>query len=431
MNYTDKVIQQSNYWYNDGLARANIRDLSGAIVSLKRSLQYCRQNIMARNLLGLVYFGRGEINEALVEWIISKNLKPRDNVANYFIRRVEESAKQLDEMNMHIKKYNQCLAYCNQDAEDLALIQLKKVVSESSNFVKAYQLMAFLCIRKRLYSKASAALNKARKIDNTDPITLYYINELQEIKGVRKDDKEDAVTYVVGNETIIQPVAPSLKENAGTNSILNVIFGIMIGVAVAVFLVEPALNQGSVQDSAEVIREYSKQIDSQKAQINALKTELDSYRITTESAEADATTSAQIQSSYEALMKVNEQNIANNVSNATMAEELVKVVPTALSEEGTELYEALKDDIFNPLNSKAYEAAKTNISAEDYGSAITNLESIIRLEPEYDKYQAMLLLAQAYGNSGDQGSAEKYYNLIIQGGSTTEAATSAQEALSQ
>ena len=32
MDYSTKLVYQSNYWYNDGLKRANIRDLSGAIV---------------------------------------------------------------------------------------------------------------------------------------------------------------------------------------------------------------------------------------------------------------------------------------------------------------------------------------------------------------------------------------------------------------
>ena len=53
MDYATKLVYQSNYWYNDGLKKANIRDLSGAIVSLRRSLQYNRANIAARNLLGL------------------------------------------------------------------------------------------------------------------------------------------------------------------------------------------------------------------------------------------------------------------------------------------------------------------------------------------------------------------------------------------
>ena len=52
MDYTVKLAYQSNYWYNDGLAKAQVRDMSGAITSLKKSLQYNRANLAARNLLG-------------------------------------------------------------------------------------------------------------------------------------------------------------------------------------------------------------------------------------------------------------------------------------------------------------------------------------------------------------------------------------------
>lgn len=154
MEYTKKLIYQSNYWYNDGLAKAKIHDLSGATVSLRKSLQYNRENVAARNLLGLVCYAKGEIAEALVEWIISKNFKNHENIANYYIKKVQESAGELDTINNAIKKYNQCLSYCLQDGEDLALIQLKKVVAAHPTFLKALQLLALLYLQTEQYAKA-------------------------------------------------------------------------------------------------------------------------------------------------------------------------------------------------------------------------------------------------------------------------------------
>ena len=104
MDYSTKLVYQSNYWYNDGLKRANIRDLSGAILSLRRSLQYNNANVAARNLLGLVYYGRGEVVEALVEWILSKNFQSKDNIANYFIKKVQEVPGELEQVNQAVKK---------------------------------------------------------------------------------------------------------------------------------------------------------------------------------------------------------------------------------------------------------------------------------------------------------------------------------------
>ena len=104
MEYAKKLVYLSNQWYNDGLKKANIRDLSGAVISLKKSLQYNRDNIASRNLLGLVYYGRGEVAEALVEWIISKNIKSHANIANYYIKKVQESPSELDSIYQAVKK---------------------------------------------------------------------------------------------------------------------------------------------------------------------------------------------------------------------------------------------------------------------------------------------------------------------------------------
>ena len=124
MDYKQKLEYQSNYWYNDGLKKAQIRDLSGAIVSLKKSLQFNRENITARNLLGLVYYGRGEVAEALVEWIISKNFKAAENIASYYISKVQDNPSELEKINQAVHKYNQCLGLqtewrrsCNHPAE--------------------------------------------------------------------------------------------------------------------------------------------------------------------------------------------------------------------------------------------------------------------------------------------------------------------------
>ena len=54
-----KIKRLSNMYYNDGLQKAEVRNLSGAIISLKKSLKFNKYNIEARNLLGLVYYEMG------------------------------------------------------------------------------------------------------------------------------------------------------------------------------------------------------------------------------------------------------------------------------------------------------------------------------------------------------------------------------------
>ena len=124
-----KIIHSSNRFYNDGLEKASVRDLSGAIVSLRQCLKLNKNNIDARNLLGLIYFERGEVVAALSEWVISKNIRSEKNIADDYINMIQNNPGRLDTFNQTIKKYNLALNYCHQDSLDLAVIQLKKVIS--------------------------------------------------------------------------------------------------------------------------------------------------------------------------------------------------------------------------------------------------------------------------------------------------------------
>ena len=89
-----------------------------------RSLKFNKENIDARNLLGLCYYETGEVVSALCEWVISKNLQPEDNLADYYITKLQNNKNRLDTINQTIRKYNQSIEYCRQDNEDMAVIQL-------------------------------------------------------------------------------------------------------------------------------------------------------------------------------------------------------------------------------------------------------------------------------------------------------------------
>ena len=105
-----KVIRVSNMYYNEGLEKAGVRDLSGAIVSLRQSLKFNKDNIKARNLLGLVYYEMGEVVTALSQWVISKNMQPEKNIADEYIDRLQSNSGRLESINQTIKKYNRALA---------------------------------------------------------------------------------------------------------------------------------------------------------------------------------------------------------------------------------------------------------------------------------------------------------------------------------
>ena len=73
MKYDVTLERIANCYYNLGLERAKLRDLSGAAELLKKALHYDKYQREARNLLGLIFFEMGEVADALVQWVISMN----------------------------------------------------------------------------------------------------------------------------------------------------------------------------------------------------------------------------------------------------------------------------------------------------------------------------------------------------------------------
>ncbi len=433
MEYTKKLIYLSNQWYNDGLKKANIRDLSGAAVSLRRSLQFNRDNIAARNLLGLVYYGRGEVAEALVEWIVSKNIKEHGNIANYFIKKVQEATSELEMVDQAVKKYNQCLTYCQQNGEDLAAIQLQKVVAMHPTFLKAYQLLALLYIQSEQYAKARQAIRKAHRIDTTNEITLFYMHELKRLhkeKAVKiKSEKEQAVSYKLGNETIIQPVSATLKDNATVLTIVNIIIGLVIGAAVVALVAMPAMRQSMNAKTNKQIINFSEQISALESELDLQAKELDKYKDNSEEVKAEKELAKGTQGNYEALMKAVEHYNNSNYSRATLADELLAINPESFGDVGKKSYEKMTKEVYPQQCEKLFASAKESFQVLNYTRARNNLEKVIAMNEKYQSGEALTLLLEVYVNQKEAEKAESTYEKIVALYPDTDLAKSASEKL--
>lgn len=414
MEYTKKFLYLSNQWYNDGLKKANIRDLSGAILSLKKSLQYNRDNVAARNLLGLAYYGRGEVVEALVEWVISKNIKSHGNIATYYIKKVQESPSELEMINQAVKKYNQCLVYCQQGGEDLAAIQLRKVIASHPSFVKAYQLLALIYIQTEQYAKARQMLRKAHKLDTTNEITLRYMHELKKMRSGKESrvEKDQSVSYKLGNETIIQPISSTLKDNAGMMTILNIVIGIIVGAAVVWFLFVPSIKQKLAMEAKAEIIEYSEQLAAKNTEIDLLTRELEQYRLQSE-ATADAMQKAQnTTSDYEALVNVIEHYYDKNYSRVKLTDELLKIKTDSLGEKGKQIFTEISNEVYGEQCKSLYESAQRSFAVANYSTVIEKLERVVAMKEGYEDGEAILMLMESYHERGESEKATAKYERI-------------------
>ena len=420
MDYAKKIMYQSNYWYNDGLKKAQERDMNGAIIALRQSLQYNRENIAARNLLGLVYYGIGEVAEALVEWIISKNLKPRDNIADSYIRNVQDSANELESINQAIKKYNQCLGYCKQNGEDLATIQLKQVIAAHPTFLKAYQLLALIYIQTNQNTKARQLLLTARKLDVSNTTTLNYLREITRQRGRhgkdvdrKKKKKDEAVEYSLGNETIIQPKRSKIRDMAQQLAFANILIGMVLGAALIWFLVAPAVNQNRSEKLNNQMRAYSEQINTLEAQVSAQTRTLDQYRTAGDEAQKAVDQAKATSDSYEKLLQVSSQSRSGEYSYTDMADALLEITRDSLGDSGKEMYDTLSDSIFPTACRRRYAAGVDSLESEDYDQAIEYLTKVVKMDESYNDGQAIYRLAQAYQGKGDTENAKTWYQKMV------------------
>ncbi len=422
MDYTKKIIRQSNAWYNDGLSKARIRDLSGAVQSLRRSLQYNRDNITARNLLGLVYYGRGEVVEALIEWIISKNLRPRDNIANGYIRSIQNSARELEVINQAVKRYNQCLISCRQN-EDMAIIQLKKVTASHPTFLKAHQLLALLYLHTKQNAKARQTLAAARKLDTTNETTLRYMHELAQVRGKkakkrenkgtkRKKKKKETIEYSLGNETIIQPAHRMVRELAGRFTVMNIVLGAAIGAAIVWFLIVPAVDESKTDKRNKETIEYSQRINAMEAQISALTRTLDGYRADSADSEEAVQTAAVTADSYENLMLALEQYNSGNYSEDMVADTLLNINRASLGEGGQTEFDSLAESVYPVACSTKYDSGIASFHVANYETAIESLLQVVRMDESYDDGGALLALGNAYLENGDSEAATTYFKRV-------------------
>ena len=140
-----KAQNTANYYYNIGLEKAQMKDLSGAEMQLKKALSYNKEHKDARNLLGLVYYEMGEGGKAYIQWRISARLVTvEENLANLYLRDMEEHPSIFEAINETAKKFNLALSYAKQGSDDLAMIQIKKVLSITPTFVMGHLLFAVL-----------------------------------------------------------------------------------------------------------------------------------------------------------------------------------------------------------------------------------------------------------------------------------------------
>ena len=420
------VKSLSNVYYNMGLEQAGVRNLSGAVVSLKNSLKFNKYNIEARNLLGLVYCEMGEVVDALSEWVISRSYQPEDNLASRYLDEIQQNRGYLDTVNQTIKKFNLALNYCKQDSRDLAVIQLKKVLSLNPKLVKAYQLLALLYLQEGKLEQAKKTLRGAGKIDTDNTMTLRYLKEvnarLKEKSPSKKPKDDDLISYQSGNETIIMP--KRFKESSIGSSLLYIVLGLVVGTAVTACLIVPNVRNQAKEEASRQVLEASDTIATNGQTIKELEGQIDALEgQLEEEKDNNAKVKEQI-SSYETLLKAYVSYHENDITAAGAA--LDKVNTKYLSSSAKAIFKGIDEEVQGQYLDALYEEGYNAYQQGRYEEAIKNLKKVIKEQEDYRDGSAAYYLAQSYRHNGDLKSARPYFQDVIDNYPNTQRALTAQ-----
>ena len=419
-----RMLKLSNAYYNEGLEKAKVRDLSGAVLALRESLKINKKNTNARNLLGLVYYEMGMAVEALTQWIISRSFQSSKNIADEYIESIQNNPARLDTVNTSLRKYNQALVYCQQGSYDLAIIQLKKVLSVNGKLLDAHLLLALLYMKVENYARARNEIKKVLAVDCNNTQALRYLKELnrENDKDQPKEEEKnkDYIAYTRDNETIIQPVG--VKDNSGFHAILNVVIGLVIGVAVMGLLIMPALQSKKSGELNKAVAEYSDQVDAKSATLDSLKQENESLKQQAEEATKAASDAADKVSSYEELLKAYASYSAGD--SAAALQELEAINQDTLSDDAKTLYSSVFSEVGVTAVNDLYKTGYAAYEKGDYDTAIADLGKCYELDNTQG--DALYFLARSYHKSGDTENAKIYYQKVIEEFPNTRKATGAE-----
>ena len=388
----------SNSYYNMGLAKARVRDLSGAADLLRRSVRIDKRNVNARNLLGLVYFEMGECVAAFTEWVISKNIKPEKNVADSYLKAVQSNPNKLNMMNQSIKKYNLALDATCQGSTDMAIIQLKKILNMNPNFLKAQQLLALLYMKNDEYDRAAKILNKSILIDVNNTLTLKYLDEINKKKQAKLNAKSKGKTVkksekatvidgereaLSGNDVII-PKNSYREVNYGLITFINIVIGIVIGAAMVFFIVTPAKKGDVEKEYKDKIKGYENSVAMLNISVSELERQVENLKV--EKGQLDtALQNAENQkvdtAIYDVIFAAADKYVAKDLVGC--ADILSTVDTTKLTSDAMNtMYNSLKTASFEKAGEHYNNVAYKAFTSADYNTAIPAFEKAVIYAPD-------------------------------------------------
>lgn len=423
--------------YNEAISLAEGKDLSGAVANLEQSLLFDKNNIQARNLLGLIYCETGLIGDALKHWIISTSIQPDGNAAAGYIDFLQKNAREMEKCNDAVRMYNQAITYLKQGSDDLAVIQLKKSIDNNPDFLDAYNLMTLCCIEDKNMKRAQHFNEIVLKRDIRNPLALHYAKLIGNapVAPAPLKKQEKAKNAVSVKKTDSNPPIPRYKRREKSNSVLEkrdllaFLAGIGVAAIVILVLIVPALNESKdtkIKELEIAVENYAGETEMTPEEVLAMRTELEKLQAENKLLRSEENKQANLELLETAVAQMTDGDYEACVTT------LDTIDTVSFSDEDMAKYNSVKTTAYPKAADSYYTKGKSQFLSNNFAEAKTYLESALKYtNNENFVDDAIYYLAKIAEEDDNIELAKQYYNQIISDYPDSNQITNVKNALQQ
>ena len=400
-------------------------DMSGAIDCLVKSLTFNKDNMSARNLLGLVFYETGRIGDALKHWRVSVSQREGGNPAEGYIQQLLQNSRQLVRLNDAINMYNTALEYVRQKSDDMAIIQLKKAADINPCFVDALNLLSLSYMIQGENEKASGVIEKTLAVDIHNPLAIHYYQLIHADKArplPARPVKSAAAALPRPTKAPVAPVVkkppvePGFSRSFPIVGVISFIIGALSAFAILYILIMP-----------ERIAVKDKQIETlqneSSARIQTLQGQLDAAGATNSQLTDSVKSWSDKYAALETQTALNDKTNRIAEAERLMANGLYQeAVDAAAGVDKTDLPSDLEDRLQNIMTTsypklveKYYNEGVTLYKAAKYDDARDQFDNALKFVKTGDDLgdDVLYYLGRIAVRQNDNDNARKYFQKIL------------------
>ena len=274
-------------------------------------------------------------------------------------------------------------------------------------------------VKNKDNNRAKKYLYKANKIDVSNTTTLRY---LKAITGDEEVDKAEGYNKDLDPYSTIVPVSSYQEDKPNIMAFVNLVIGIILGVALMAILVIPSMDKekpadqkGTDIDYDNVLEKYQQQedyirtLEEEKNQLISQLTDLQEQIGEFEELEESPT----YDNLFEAINVYNEEmeKAEGDRDYLAIADQLLTIDENQYEPSAIDLLDSIKDEVYPIAIDHYYDLGHSLYSDYKYEESLEQFKKALEIDSNH--VDSLYFTARAYHRLEDYNKAAIYYELII------------------